>query len=244
MLARLENPRIFSDIAGIISELVAEVKIRVNKTDGMSIAAIDPANVAMVLFKLPANAFSQLEVEDESIGVNLDSLKAVLKRCSFGSSLLMKTEDNFLKLEINDKTKREFTLALIDLDRKDKPIPSLEFSSKVEISSLELLEAIEDCSIVAESCSFESEADKFTISARGALNSAKLSYSSDEVRIESPNKQKSRYSLEYLLKMIKASKLTDKTTINFSNDYPLKMDFKTPLLELSFILAPRVETEE
>jgi len=244
MLAILENPRIFSDIIGIISELVAEVKIKVNKTEGMSIAAIDPANVAMVSFRLPASAFSQLEVEDEAIGVNLESLKAVLKRCSFGSSLLMKTEDNFLKLEINDKTKREFTLALIDLDRKDKPIPSLEFSSKVEISSLELLEAIEDCAIVADSCSFESEPDKFSIFARGSLNSAKLSYSSDEVRIESPSKQKSKYSLEYLLKMIKASKLTDKAIINFSNDYPLKLDFKTPSIELSFILAPRVESEE
>jgi len=244
MILRLQNPRIFSDIIGIISELVNEVKIRVNKTEGMSIVAIDPANVAMVIFKLPASSFSQLEVEDESLGVSLESFKAVLKRCSFGSSLLMKTEENILKLEIDDKIKREFNLALIDLDRKDKPVPNLEFSSKVEISSVELLEAIEDCSIVADSCSLESEPDKFSIYAKGSLNSAKLAFSSDEARIESPNKQKSKYSLEYLQKMIKASKLTDKTVLNFSGDYPLKMDFKTPTLELSFILAPRVESEE
>jgi proliferating cell nuclear antigen len=244
MLATLENPRLFSDIIGILSELVSEVKIRVTKAEGMSIVAIDPANVAMVIFKLPSSAFSQLEVEDESLGVNLDSLKAVLKRCSFGSSLMMKTEENYLKLEINDKTKREFTLALIDLDRKEKPIPSLEFSARIEINSMELLEAIEDCSIVADSCSFETEPDKFSISAKGSLNSAKLSYSSDEVRIQAGSKQKSKYSLEYLLKMIKASKLTDKTIINFSGDYPLKLDFNTPTVELSFILAPRVETED
>ncbi len=210
----------------------------------MSIVAIDPANVAMVLFKLPHQAFSHLEVEDETLGVNLESLKAVLKRCSFGSSLMMKTEENYLKLEIHDKTKREFTLALIDLDRKDKPIPSLEFSSKVEISAVELLEAIEDCSIVADACAFEAEQNTFSVYAKGSLNSAKLSYSSDEVYIESPTKQKGKYSLEYLQKMIKAAKLTDKTTLNFSNDYPLRMEFKTPLMELSFILAPRVENED
>ena len=244
MIARIDNPKMFSDIISIISELVTEVKIRVTKAEGMSIVAIDPANVAMVLFRLPASSFSQLEVEDESLGVNLESFKAVLRRCSFGSSLLMKTEDNFLKLEINDKTKREFTLALIDLDKKDKPVPSLEFSARVEINSTELLEAIEDCSIVADSCSFESEPEKFTMFAKGSLNSAKLSYSSDEVRIESPSKQRGKYSLEYLLKMIKASKITDKTTLNFSNDYPLKMEFKTPTIELAFILAPRVETED
>ncbi len=243
MILRLENPRLFSDIIGIISELVSEVKIKVNK-EGLSITAIDPANVAMVLFKLPASSFSKLEVEEEYLGVSLDSFKAILKRCSFGSSLLMKTEDNYLKIEIDDKVKREFTLALIDLDRKDKPIPNLEFASMIEISSTELQEAIEDCAIVADSCSFESEPDKFSIYAKGSLNSARLTYSSDEVKIASALKQKGKYSLEYLQKMIKATKITDTTTVNFSNDYPLKLNFKTPSLELSFILAPRVETED
>ncbi len=37
MIIRLENPRAFSDIIGIISELVTEVKIKVNKADGMSV---------------------------------------------------------------------------------------------------------------------------------------------------------------------------------------------------------------
>jgi proliferating cell nuclear antigen len=243
MLLRLENPRLFSDIIGIISELVNEVKIRVTK-EGIGITAIDPANVAMVNFKLPSNSFSQLEVEEENLGVSLESFKAILRRCSFGSSLLMKTEENYLKIEIDDKVKREFTLALIDLDKKDKPLPNLEFSSRVEINSTELLEAIEDCAIVADSCSFESEPEKFSIYAKGTLNSAKLSYTSDEVHIESMSKQKGKYSLEYLQKMIKATKITEKTIINFSNDYPLKLEFKTPNIELSFILAPRVETEE
>jgi proliferating cell nuclear antigen len=243
MHAKLDSPKIFSDVVGIISELVTEVKIKVSK-EGMSIIAIDPANVAMIVFKLPASAFSILEVEAEDIGVDLASLKAVLKRCAVGSSLIMKTEENILKLEISDRTKREFTLSLIDLDRKEKPIPSLEFAAKVEINANELLDAIEDCSIVADACSFESELDRFSVYAKGSLNSAKLTYSSDEAYIESPSKQKSKYSLEYLQKMMRASKLTEKAVINFSSDYPLKLDFNTPIIQLSFILAPRVETEE
>src|SRR3989344_954353 len=98
MIIKLDHPKIFSDIVGIISELVLEVKIRGSK-EGMSIVAIDPANVAMVILKIPAAAFSQLEVNDETIGVNLESLKAVLRRCLATSSLIMMTEDNLLKLE-------------------------------------------------------------------------------------------------------------------------------------------------
>jgi proliferating cell nuclear antigen len=209
----------------------------------MSIIAIDPANVAMTIFVLPAPAFSQLEVTEETLGVNLDSLKAVLRRCAIGSSLLMKTEDNTLKLEIVDKIKREFTLSLIDLESKDKPVPTLEFSTKVEINSNDLGEAIEDCSIVADSCSFEADPEKFVVFAKGPLNSANLTYSSDSVYIESQYKAKSKYSIEYLQKMIRGAKLTEKVVVNFGNDYPLRLEFRAPLMELSFILAPRVETD-
>lgn len=243
MLLRLDNPKLFSDVIGIISELVSEVKIRVNK-EGVHIVAIDPANVAMTVFVLPAKAFSQLEVEEENLGVNLENLKAVLRRCSFSSSLVMRTEENQLKLEILDRIKREFSLTLIDLDKKDKPVPSLEFSTKVELNSLDFSEAVEDCAIVADSCSFESNSDKFSISAKGPLNSAHLNYSSDEVYIESPSPVKSKYSIEYLQKMIKGAKLTEKVILNFSNDYPLKLEFNAPLMSLSFILAPRVESED
>lgn len=249
MLLKLDEPKLLSDIIGIISELVLEVRIKVNKF-GLSIIAIDPANVALVSFKLPAEAFSQLEVEEEIIGVSLDSLKSVLRRCSPGSSLIMQTEDNLLKIQIIDKIKREFRLSLIDIEAEEKVMPNLEFIGKIEISSMDLADSLEDCGIVADACSFIAKQDKFSIEAKGSLNSARSDFSSDELKIdikpgeEAGKEIKSRYSLEYLQKFLKATKITDKATINFSPDYPLKLEFKTPKMELAFVLAPRVETED
>jgi proliferating cell nuclear antigen len=240
MLLKLESPKILSDIIAIISELVTEVRIKVN-VEGLSIIAIDPANVALVSFKLPASSFSSFEVGEEILGLSLDSLKNVLRRCSVGTSLVMQTEDNLLKIEIHDKIKRVFKLALINIEQEEKIMPSLEFSSRVEIPSLDLLEVIEDCSVVADSCSFSSADNKFVIEAKG-LHSAKSEFSQDEIKIEGNGKAK--YSLEYLQKFAKACKLTEKTAINFSDDYPLRMDFKSQDFELSFVLAPRVEAED
>lgn len=243
MLLRLDNPKIFSEIIGIISELVLEVRIKVNK-EGMSIIAIDTANVAMVSFKFPNTAFSEFEIEnDEVLGIRLESLKAVLRRVKSGSVLIITREENELKLKIQDKIKREFNLALIDVETEEKELPSLDFASKIEMPSLDFSEAIEDCSVVADSCSFISESDKFIIYAKGSLDSFKSEFSSDELNIQA-QESKSKYSLEYLQKIIKATKLTDKIIINFSDDYPLKLDFNTPFIELSFILAPRVESED
>lgn len=243
MLLKLENPKVFSEVISIISDLVLEVRIKVSK-EGMSIVAIDPANVAMVSFKLPASAFSELQVEkQEVLGVNLESLKAVLRRVRFGSVLIIMRQENELKLVINDKVKREFNLALIEIEGEEKEIPNLDFTSRVEMSSTDFLEAIEDCAVVADSCSFISEPNRFVMSARGALNSFRSEFSSDEVRMQA-QEANSKYSLEYLQKMIKATKLSDKAIISFSTDYPLKLEFNNPSVELGFILAPRVENDD
>jgi proliferating cell nuclear antigen len=242
MLLRLDHPKLFSEIINILSELVLEVRIKVNK-EGMSILAIDPANVAMISFKLPNTAFSAIEIENEEVlGISLDSLKAVLRRIKSGSILTITKEESELKLLIQDKVKREFNLALIEIEGEEKEIPNLEFVSKIEMASFDFSEAIEDCAIVADACSFISEPDKFIITAKGSLNSFKSEFT-DEVNIQA-QEANSKYSLEYLQKMIKATKITDKITINFSNNYPLKLEFTTPFIELFFILAPRVESED
>jgi proliferating cell nuclear antigen len=243
MLLKLDHPKIFSEIVGIISDLVLEVRIKVNK-EGMRIVAIDPANVAMVLFKLPASAFAELDVDNEEVlGVSLESLKAVLRRIKPGSILIMTREENELKIQIRDKIKKEFNLALIEVEGEEKGVPNLDFNSRVEMSAIDFSEAIEDCSVVADSCSFISDIDRFVIQAKGSLNSFKSEFSSDELNVQTIEKSGSKYSLEYLQKMVKATKLVDKVKINFSNDYPLRLDFTTPFIELSFILAPRVESE-
>ena len=243
MQVKLDNPKIFSDVISIISELVTEVKIKFNQNE-MSIVAIDPANVALVLFKLPRNAFSDYNVEanNETLGVNLDNLKAVLRRAKQGSSLVMENADNYLKIDIIDKIRRSFSLALIDIESEDKNVPSLEFLSQIQINPSDFVDAIEDSLIVADSCTFIAEPDKFFIEASG-LNSARAEFSSDEVKIIS-GKSKAKYSLEYLQKFSKASKLSEKIYINFSSDHPVKLEFKQEGMELAFILAPRVENDD
>jgi len=241
MLLKLDNPKLFSDVVSILSELVTEVRIRVDK-DGLKIVAIDPANVALTSFKLPASAFSAFEADEEVLGVSLDSLKSVLRRCNSGSPLVLQTEDNVLKIEIHDKIKRVFNLALINIDTEEKAMPSLDFTCKIEMPGLDFSDAVEDCGVVADSCSFSIQDGKFVINAKG-LHSHKSEFSGDEAKIDG-EKGKAKYSLEYMQKFIKACKLADNAKINFADDYPLKLEFQNGGFELAFVLAPRVETDD
>lgn len=241
MLVELQNPVSLTKAIEIVSELVSEVRIKVNEF-GMSITAMDPANVAMVGFKLPKSSFTRFELDSEVLGVNLDDFKRILKRCGASSSLTLKKNENMLEIEIKDRIQRKFTLNLIEIESEDKEMPALEFSSKVEISSVDLIAGIEDCAVVADACGFNIEEGKFIIEAKG-LNSARSEFSSDEAEIQAEN-CKSRYSLEYLQKFMKGAKLCEKSVLKFATDHPLRMDFRADNLELSFILAPRVETED
>jgi len=245
MLLKLPEPKLLTESIFIISELVTEVNMKVTK-EGLEIIAVDPANVALVSLKLSAKAFSQYEVDKEdALGLNLEDFKQVLKRIPVGSSLAIEKDGNRLKLTILDKVKRNFNLALINIDQDEKQMPDLTFTNNILINSTNFSEAVNDSAVVADACSFITlkKENKFIVEAKGSLNQAKSEFSSDEAEMTIED-SKSRYSLEYLLKFIKASKFTEKIRIRFSTNYPARFDFKSgTFLELDFVLAPRVEED-
>ncbi len=242
MLLKLENPKIFSDIISIISELVIEVKLKIT-SEGMSLTAIDPANVAMVYFKIPSDLFSQFELgNDEVLGLNLENLKAVLRRCKLGSSLTLEKVENTLKMGIHDRIKRDFVLSLIDIDVEEKEMPKWEFKSVIKMDSESFVEVVEDCGVVSDACTFIAEPDKFIIEAHG-LNSARAEFSTEEVEIYS-DRSTARFSLEYLNKFIRGAKISSRTILSFSDNHPMRIDFPTGNVMLSFVLAPRIEQDD
>lgn len=242
MILKLENPKLFSDLISIISELVTEVRLKVTK-EGLRLTAIDPANVAMVYFKMPADLFVQFDLQkDETLGLNLENLKAVLRRCKPGSSLILEKEDNVLKLGIHDKIKRDFTLTLLDVESEDKEMPSWEFRSVIKMDSDAFSEVVEDCAVVSDACTFFAEPNKFIVEAHG-LNSARAEFSTEEVEIYSDT-AKARFSLEYLNKFVKGTKISNRVCLSFSDNHPMRIDFPTGNVMLSFVLAPRIEQDD
>jgi len=144
-------------------------------------------------------------------------------------------------------TTRNFFLPLINLEEREQRVPNLTFPCTITLPSSTLAEAIEDVGIIAESVTFSGEPERFMIAAEGDLSKADTEIKpSDEVSIRSDTKAKvkAKYSIEYLKKMILGAKLADVASISFSQDYPLKLEYKAvDKLLLCFILAPRVEND-
>ena len=247
MKLSLAEPRYLKESISIISDLVNEGRFKVT-SNSIELVAMDPANVAMVVFKLLSSCFTEYDVEkDIEIAINLANLKQVLRRASPKDMLTIEMEENRLKIELKSNTTRTFNLPIIDLEEKDQKVPDLKFPVTIKTSSSILNEAVADVDVVGESVAFIAEPKKFTLQAEGDLNQATIDMKEDEttkISMNGDERVKAKYSIEYLKKMINGSKLSDDVLIQFSKDYPLRLEYKTvDKVMLSFILAPRVEND-
>lgn len=250
MLLTLVETKYLKDSISIISDLVSEAVFSIDE-NGIELIAMDPANVAMVIFKMLPSIFAEYKVDKKTeISLNLSNLKQVLRRVGGNDVLTIEmSKENRLKMIIKGRGTRTFLLPLIDIEEKEQKVPELTFPVNIELPSEDLNNAIEDADIVGESVSFSAEKDKFLITSEGDLSKVNVELKDgDDIKIKSDenNVIKSKYSIEYLKKMIQGTKIADdgSVRVQFNKDYPLKLEYKTiDKVQLAFILAPRVDND-
>jgi proliferating cell nuclear antigen len=246
MKLTLSEPKYLKDSVSIVSEIVTEATLKVT-AKGMELVAMDPANVAMVIFNLKKATFSVFNIkEDVNLTLNLNNFKQVLKRIKANDTLTLELEESKLKITLQSSTKRTFHLPLIELENTEQRVPDLNFNATIEANSSTLNDAIDDVDVVGESVMFNVSEGMFSISSKGDLSKVAVEMPADETTTIScmGDNIKAKYSIEYLKKIIQGSKLADKVKINLSKDYPLKIEYIVKdKLDLSFILAPRVDND-
>lgn len=245
MKLTLAEPKYLKESVMIISELVNEARFKISK-DAIELVAMDPANVAMVIFKLLSSSFAEYKVDQEvNIAINLGNLKLIMRRAKPQDTLTLELEQNKLKIVLKGGSTRTFSLPIIDLEEKEQRVPELKFACTISVPSAMLSDAIEDADIVGESVAFACDKGVFTVEAAGELSNARIEIrEGKDVKVKCLEASKAKYSIEYLKKMMNGAKLADNVDIHFSADYPLKLDYKAvDKMLLSFILAPRVENE-
>ncbi len=246
MKLTLADTKFLKESISIIADLVTEVSFKVTP-NGLELIAMDPANVAMVVYKLLSSSFVEYDAKSERVlAINLNDLKQVLRRVKPADTITLENPEGKLKLTLKGKSKRQFLLPLLDLEEKEQKVPNLDFNATITTSSAVINDAIEDVDIIGESVAFIADEKSFRISSRSDLSEADVEILPDETTSIDAQKEptKSKYSIEYLKKMIQAAKLADTVTLRFSKDYPLQLDYTVKdRLQLMFILAPRVDND-
>jgi len=245
--ARLGGADLLKRGIDAVAQLITETTLNLSP-DGISLTAMDPANVSLVDLKINKSAFEKYEIDKEqSIGISLEDLTQILKRAKADKPIeLTLTKENRLEIVINDKTK--FDIPLLDLGSKPAKKPNLDFAATIDFKTSLLDDAISDTEIVSDAIIFQTEKDKLNIFAEGDGRKVESSFGKDEdniIDIDSKESVKSMFPIDYLRKITKGTKMADSATLFLGKDYPLKIELKDDdgNFELSYVLAPRIENE-
>jgi len=247
--ATMSNVKTMRDSIDTISQLIDEGLFNI-KPDGLELVATDRAMVAVIDFKLASSSFDNYEFEKEtSMALNLINLLTILKRASNNDKLIMQLdeENSKLKLKIEGSYTRSFYIPLLEINADDiPPISQLDFPASATLDSSIISQGISDADIIADSVIIKLTPEGFSMNAEGDSSKTKLDIGKDVDVLSELNVKEdvqARYPLDYLKKIIKASRLADTAKIQMGNDYPMKIEFKGEGVSMSMVIAPRVSEE-
>ena len=243
----LADVELLKNTIPIIAEIIDEAVFKVDQ-NGVSMLAPDRTMVSVVDFRLPSTAFEKYKVEaPSSLGLNLANFVNVIKRIKGSDhvALELSKDSTKLKITVEGNGKRQFEIPLLDIKDEKPPVDQLNFAGRIEIESAIMEDGIADADIIGDSVILEATPEVFKIYAKGDVSSAELEMAKKDsgmLKLHANQSMRARYPLEYLKKMVKASKLAKHAVLEFGNDYPLRLEFSAvDKVHMSFILAPRVE---
>ena len=239
----LKDTKLFRQSIDAMVDLIKDAEFIVNEY-GMSLKAIDPAQIAMVKYNLPRDAFDVFEVENtEKIGVNLMSLFSIMKRAKPDDKLILELgTNNRLIITFEGKNKRSFSINLLDISSSELPNPSIEPEAYLKINANTLVEGVKDAALFATYLTFKVNEIKFSISATGPQGELNNETKLDSTMIKEKDIKKeaiAMFSIEYLQHILKGATQDSDVDVYIKTNSPLKLRYKIGQAIIEFFLAPR-----
>ncbi len=247
---RLSDAKMFRDAITAISTLVDEGTFKID-SEGIKLRAMDPSRVAMVDFAMQKTTFEEyIADKDMKICLNLTELLKLLKRAGKDEAVELLLDENtgqFIATMIG-KYIRTFRMPTLEASEEEVPTPKIVFNAKATVTTEGLHQSLEDVALVSDYVRLEADGEKLVMNAKGDIMGAnvELRKGSDALlSLEVKEPSKSSFPLSYLSEIVKAAAATsDIVTIEFSNDMPIRLDFKQRYDgTLIYYLAPRIEVE-
>jgi proliferating cell nuclear antigen len=241
--AVLSDSNILKTSFDAISSIVDEVQMQANE-EGLKLDALDRSHITFVHLELKNDVFDIYQCEEPlKINVDTEELMKVLKRAKSEDMVELTVDEGNFIITFEGEARRTFKIRLIDIEYEAPSPPQLEYPTEFEVPFNLLKDSIQDIGIVSDKIALQVDEDKFNASAEGEFGDAKIEYLHGEKIGE---KAKSVFSLEKVKEMLKADKFSETAVIRLGNDMPLNLALKmaSDEGELSFLLAPRIESEE
>jgi proliferating cell nuclear antigen len=239
------NAELLKDAIASLTIIVDEVRFRI-KPEGISVKAVDPANVAMVTFELGSSAFDEYSADECEIGVDLNKITGLMGIADKGDTVRIELEEENHKLLI-DVGGLSYTLSLLDPStiRAEPRVPQLELPAKVVMNGTDLRHAVKAAEKISNHMLMGVSGDTFYMEAKGDTDQVRLEMSRDQLIDLKSCDVSSLFSLDYLTDIAKPTNKVNEVSLSLGRDFPVIIDFEIAngAGRISYLLAPRIEKD-
>lgn len=261
--------RVIRPLVSVVDSIVNEAKFRFN-SDGLSVRAVDPANVGMVELEAHAEAFEEYDLADEEFvaGFGITGIKKQLRNARMG-----KSTDDPVSMDIDGTrtlvtTSREYEITTLtqtnevlnidpDSIREEPDVPPVDLACEATIDVAAFEDVLESVNRVSDHVVIRERDGNLIIAGRGSEdNTGEFGTVADlgdvvEIRDEDTYEggEESVFSLDYMRDYASAldDGKVDEVTLVFGEEIPCRMEFErtedeTTLYEGVFLQAPRISS--
>ena len=241
--AIIESKKLKEAIEAVTS-IVDEAKINLTP-DGMSVKAVDPANVAMIDLTLKSAAFEEFTATECELAIDLNRLNDLLGMAEKAETVELEVDEELHQFVIS-MSGLTYKISLLDPDtlRKEPKLPQLGFPASVVLSGSDLKRAVKAAMKVSDHMSMGMDSEIFYLEADGGSDQVRLDMTKDQLISLEPGDACSLFSLDYLSDMVKSAGKANEVTIKLGKNFPatIKFNIANGNGEVNYLLAPRIES--
>lgn len=243
---KIDNAKYWKNCVDAIDCLIDEGTFNVSK-DGLSLKAMDPSGISMVMFSIPNKAFSKFSVDKPAkISCNLDNLSKILNSSRSNEQLIMKEDGNKLSIEfIGQNSRRRYKLPLIEVRKDPEKEPKIDFESVVDVKGDSLKEILKDANMLSSYVNFKTDKSTFMVVAKGDAGELEEEHmdSADFItKMDVSKATSSTFNLEYLTKIVSPCPANSDIRISLKSEEPIRIDYSIGDASVSYYLAPYMES--
>lgn len=236
------NTAALSPTIKAMASVIEEASFELNE-DGLAARAVDPANACMCEITIPESAFIEFEATESEIGVDLARFMEIIGMSDKSGDISLGIDEETHKLNIV-MGGLSYTMALLDPStlRKSPQIPELELPVEIELVASKFRQAVKAAYMVGDNISIGVDGETVFMESKGDSDAVRLNLEGDDLISLKPSDVKTRFSLDYMVDMVKGFGASDNVMINLGTDMPITIDFY-PYKDccVTYVLAPRID---
>lgn len=239
--AQISDTKSWRNSIEAISALIDEGTFQIDEK-GMKLRAMDPSQIALVDFELPASAFEKYKVDKPvDIGIDFSELSKITRR-SRAEDKIEISLDARLRMVFRGETTRKFDLAIIESTSTPPKEPKIDFTAEVKIGANIFKEALKDAELVSNHVAIKAD-DGVSIKADGDTGSVDINFPADSILSKDVKKEsRTVFALDQLNNLLKAAESTSIILLKLKTDAPLRVEYAIGNGRVIYYLAPRIES--